>query len=106
MASDLEWIRFRHRRFAPTPFEPPVHHTPPSQAGAERLAQVSDNLLSPAGWVKTLAFRRRLQRCVAVEWAHGRVPSWGAQRIRDPLAPGLGDEVSQAGAGGSDRSTS
>src|SRR5271157_986665 len=63
-------------------------------------------LLSPAGWVKTLAFRRRLQRCVAVEWAHGRVPSWGAQRIRDPSAPGLGDEVSQAGAGGSDRSTS
>ena len=34
------------------------------QALAEQL---SITLLSPAGWVKTLAFRRRLQRCVAVE---------------------------------------
>ncbi len=37
---------------------------------ARNLREVSCecvNLLSPAGWVKTLAFRRRLQRCVAVE---------------------------------------
>ena len=36
---------------------------------------------------------------------HERVSSWAPQRVRDPPAPGLGDEVSQAGASWGGRSS-